>query len=417
MPVNARTEKTRPRIVLLMQYYDPEPVYKGQHFAECIGKLGYDVEVVTGFPNYPTGKIYPDFKLKLFEKSTCNGINITRLPLFPSHDSNRFSRVLNYVSFFFSALVYLVCFARKMNLLYVYHPPLTVGLAAVLSKYIRRTPVIVDIHDLWPDTLSATNMAPSKRIFRLVNSACNWMYERVDYIIVHSKGFKNILVSRGVSPEKISAVIGWGQEMHQMDQEYEVPKEMVSGPGLKVLFAGNIGPAQGLDTIIDAARLLKENNQSDLVTFYFLGSGLSLTSLIEKSSKYNLTNVKFLPRVTPIEVAKYLAAADCLLLHLRDTPLFSMTIPSKMQTYMIAGKPILLAGAGEVRQIIGLANAGVFATPDDPISVVKAAQKLAEMSSAERQRMGKSASKYYWDELSMSKGLEKFAAAFSKVKK
>ena len=136
----------RPRLIILTQFYDPEPAYKGQAFAEAIRDLGYDVEVVTGFPNYPSGKLYDGYRIYPMQRSTHNGIRITRLALYPSHGTSKIGRVANYLSFFLSAFLYLSWAARRADLVYVYSPPLTAGLAAAASKIIHRTPVVVDIH-------------------------------------------------------------------------------------------------------------------------------------------------------------------------------------------------------------------------------------------------------------------------------
>ena len=406
----------KPRIILLMQFYDPEPVYKGQAFAEAIAKAGYEVEVVTGFPNYPGGKVYDGYRMRPIHRSQENGVAITRLALYPSHDTSKVGRVLNYVSFMLSAFFYLTIFARRANLVYAYHPPLTVGLAAATARIFRRNPVVVDIHDLWPDTLPATGMILNPRILRAVEMACNWMYRRVQHIVLHSHGFREELLRRGVPAVKMTTVIGWTHEPTEPATRLTVPENMKDLRGLKVLYAGNVGPAQALDSVLDAAHMLQSQGQSETATFCILGSGLALDALKDKARSLGLENVVFLPRVPPTEVEAYLAAADVLLMQLRDTPLFALNVPSKTQAYMLAAKPILMGVRGEVEKLLIDAQAGVSVPPENPCAMADAVLSLAAMPADERDKLGENARAYYWRELCMENGMAKFIAVFDKTR-
>jgi colanic acid biosynthesis glycosyl transferase WcaI len=406
----------KPRIILLMQFYDPEPVYKGQAFAEAIAKAGYEVEVVTGFPNYPGGKIYDGYRIRPIQRSQENSVAITRLAIYPSHDKSKVGRVLNYVSFMLSAFFYLTIFARRADLVYAYHPPLTVGLAAAASRIFRRNPVVVDIHDLWPDTLSATGMISNLRILKVVEMTCNWMYRRVQHIVLHSHGFREEMLKRGVPSEKMTTVIGWTHEPAESAARLVVPENMKDLRGLKILYAGNVGPAQALDTVLDAAHMLQSRGQSETATFCILGLGLALDALKDKARSLGLENVVFLPRVPPSEVEGYLAAADVLLMHLRDTPLFALNMPSKAQAYMLAAKPILIGVRGEVEKLLIDAQAGVSVPPENPRAMADVVLSLAAMPLVERDKLGENARAYYWRELCMKKGMEKFISVFNNVR-
>ena len=172
------------RLLLLTQWFDPEPTFKGILFAKELNKLGFDVEVVTGFPNYPGGKVYKGYKIKIYQKEIIDGIKVIRLPLFPSHNKSKLGRVFNYVSFFISTTFYVIFFAKRPDFVYAYHPPLTVGLSAVLLKLIKKTPVLYDIQDMWPDTLKATKMVDSKLILNIISNLCIFIYKNVDHIVV-----------------------------------------------------------------------------------------------------------------------------------------------------------------------------------------------------------------------------------------
>lgn len=407
----------KPRIILVMQFYDPEPIYKGQRFAEAVAQAGYDVEVVTGFPNYPGGKVYDGYRIRPVQFSEINSIQITRVALFPSHDSSKIGRALNYLSFAFSAFVYLTFFARRANLVYVYSPPVTVGLAAALARIFRRFPLVVDIHDLWPDTLKSTGMLSSPLLLRTIDRACNWMYKQVQHIILHSEGFRDRLLERGVPREKMTAIIGWTDESAADQPPVTAPENLRSLPGLKLLYAGNIGPAQALDTVIEAANLLQQSGNAQVATFCFLGSGLSQEALAARAQELGLTNVAFLPRVSPSDVRAYLTNADALIVHLRDDPLFAITMPSKAQAYMLAGRPILMALHGEAAALIKTAQCGLTMPSEDPKALADAVQQLRTMSSDELSELGENARSYYWEHLCMEKGMARFAQIFEELRR
>ena len=414
---SVKANAQKPKIVLVMQFYDPEPVYKGQGFAEAIADAGYEVEVVTGFPNYPGGRVYDGYQIRPIRRSKENGIAITRLALYPSHNTSKVGRILNYITFMLSAFVYLTFFARRGQLVYAYHPPLTVGIAATVSGIIRRIPVVVDIHDLWPDTLPATGMINNPKILWLIERCCDWMYRNTRHIILHSDGFRDALIKRGVPAEKMTTVIGWTHEPKDPIQPVTIPADMSDLEGLKLLYAGNMGPAQGLESVLDAAHILEREGHRATATFCFLGSGLALDSLREKAEKLSLTNVIFLPRVKQPDVAAYLSASDVLLMHLRDTSLFSLNIPSKMQAYMLAGKPILMGVRGEAEKILRDAGAGISVPPENSRAIADAVISFSKMSSDERKKLGESAGKYYWSELCMEKGMTKFLSIFEKARR
>ena len=411
------SQPRKPRIILVMQFYDPEPIYKGQVFAESVARAGYDVEVVTGFPNYPGGKVYEGYRIRPIQRSEKNGIKITRLLLYPSHDGNKNGRILNYLSFAFSVFIYLAFVARRTDLVYAYSPPPTVGMAAALARLIRRFPVIVDIHDLWPDTLRLSGMLNNERALSLIDKACSLMYRGVQHIVLHSNGFREQLLERGVPPEKTTAIIGWTNELQAKQSSPLSPENMRNLRGLKVLYAGNIGAGQALETMIDAAKLMQSNCEEASATFCLLGSGVARDALVARAKKMGLSNVVFLPRVSPAEVGAYLAAADALLVHLRDDPLFEITMPSKAQAYMLAGRPILMGVRGEAGAMIETAKCGFTVPPENPRALAEAVRHLGAMSASERAVLGQNGRAYYLQHLSMEKGVGRLIALFDALRR
>ena len=157
------------KILLLTQWFDPEPTFKGLLFAKTLRDKGYDVEVLTGFPNYPGGKVYKGYKISLYQKEIIDGIIIHRVPLYPSHDGSALKRIFNYVSFSLSSILIGLIKTRNIDVIYSYHPPLTTALSAVILGFFKRIPFVVDIQDLWPDTLIATGMINNKKVLNVIN--------------------------------------------------------------------------------------------------------------------------------------------------------------------------------------------------------------------------------------------------------
>jgi colanic acid biosynthesis glycosyl transferase WcaI len=394
------------RILFLTQWFDPEPTFKGLLFAAALKDRGHEVEVVTGFPNYPGGKIYEGYKIRPLQRQKADGVEITRLALYPSHNSRALSRIANYLTFFFSAFIYLTFFARRADVVYVYHPPLTVGLAAALAKLIRRTPTVIDIQDMWPDTLAATGMVNAKWPLRVVGHVCQWVYTRMTHIVVLSPGFKRILIERGVPEKKISVIYNWADENAISSVASTRPPLMLDDGRFKLLFAGNMGLAQNLDVVIDAAKLV--SNENNNIDFCFLGQGLETERLKKRVADEQLSCVKFFPKVSMAKVGSYLTAADCLLVNLRPDPLFEITIPSKTQAYMSAGRPIIIAVAGDAAQLVERAGAGLCVTPGSAADLADAVLRLAALPRVHLERLGKNGAEFYDRELSLSIGTNAF---------
>ena len=398
------------RVLLLTQWFDPEPTFKGLVFARALVKQGFEVEVVTGFPNYPGGKIYPGFKLKLFQREFIDGVKITRLPLYPSHGQSGIGRVFNYVSFAAASLFYGVFFAKRPDVIYAYHPPLTVGIAASIIRFFRRVPVLYDIQDMWPDTLKATGMFSNDKLLGVVSKVCDWVYRHVDKLVVLSPGFKKVLIERGVPEDKIEVIYNWCAE-EQIIASAETPICFSDNARFRILFAGNMGKAQALDAVLDAAYTLQSRSRP--VEFIFLGGGIEVDALKRIAIEKSLTNVTFLPAVPMAEVGGYLKAADALLVHLKKDPLFKITIPSKTQAYMAVGRPLLMAVDGDAAELVKQSGCGVVVESENVDSLVSGVELLLNSSAEELALMSQKGHDFYRTHLSLDQGVLKFSKAFN----
>ena len=401
------------RILLITQWFDPEPTFKGILFAKELVSRGFEVEVITGFPNYPGGTLYDGYRVKFIQKEVIDGVLVTRVPLFPSHDKSKLGRVFNYLSFAFSSLIYGLFFSKRADVIYAYHPPLTVGISALIIKLFRRVPVVLDIQDMWPDTLKATGMISNSSLLGFVSKVCNLIYSGVTKIVVLSPGFKDLLIDRGVPENKIEIIYNWADEKVLRTTTNETPKELASIEGFKILFAGNVGQAQGLNVILDAALLLKDDVPK--LHFLVLGRGLQLDDLKRRAIDLNLDNVHFLAAVGMEEVGGFLGSADALLIHLNSDPLFEITIPSKTQAYMAVGKPLIMGVHGDAKNLVLMADCGVCIEPQNAVSLAEAAKRLASLSSADIQALGKNAASFYDKKLSVKVGVDAFAEIFQKI--
>ena len=401
------------RILLITQWFDPEPTFKGLLFARELVSRGFDVEVITGFPNYPGGSLYDGYRLKLVQKETIDGVLVTRVPLFPSHDESKFRRIINYLSFAFSSLFYGLIFAKRPDVIYAYNPPLTVGISATIIKLFRRVPIVLDIQDMWPDTLKATGMLNSPWVLGLVSKICNLIYSSVTKIVVLSPGFKKLLIDRGVPSSKIEIIYNWAEEKVLRNINDQASAELVGIDGFKVMFAGNIGKAQGLDVILDAALLLKV--EEPRAHFIILGRGLELNKLKRSAAAMNLDNVHFLPSVGMEKVGYFLNSADALLIHLNSNPLFEITIPGKTQAYMAVGKPIIMGVRGDASNLVSRADCGFCFEPENSAALVSAVKGLMYLAPAEREALGKNAENFYNKNLSVKVGVNLWVKVFDEA--
>ncbi len=407
------TAPRRTRVLLLTQWFDPEPTFKGLVFARELVRQGFEVEVVTGFPNYPGGKVYPGYRIRLLQREVIDGVHITRVPLYPNHDQSAIKRVLNYASFAASATIYGVFMARRADVMYAYHPPLTVGMAAALIKLCRRIPVVYDIQDMWPDTLRATGMLNNPKALNLVARVCRWVYRRMDHIVVLSPGFKRLLLERGVPESKLSVIYNWADEAALGAPVGKVPAAFPGADQFRILFAGNMGKAQALDTVLVAASLLQARGSR--VCWVMLGGGVEVARLKAEAAKRQLVNVVFLPAVPMAEVGAYLNAADALLVHLRKDPLFEITIPSKTQAYMTVGRPLLMAVDGDAADLVRQSGGGVVAESENGECLARAAEQLAAMPADALAAMGDKAQRFYRGHLALAEGVGKFGNIFIKI--
>ena len=208
-------------ILILSQYYNPEPVPKPTELAHELHLLGHKVSVVTGFPNYPSGELYPGYKLRFLQESTIEGIEVTRTYEFPYHGKNALGRIFNYVSFMISAPFSLLK-NRDFDVIYVWHPPLTIGIAAWLISVLTGTPFVYDVQDIWPESVVVSGLVNNKVLIKIIQIVEKFVYRKASLLFVVTNGARENLLGKGVRGEKVSVMPHWADEkLFGIDNEYE----------------------------------------------------------------------------------------------------------------------------------------------------------------------------------------------------
>lgn len=379
-------------IYLISQWYYPEPDGRVSALAEALALEGHNVVVVTAFPNYPQGKIYDGYYVKWRQWEEINGVRVLRLPIFPDHSRSTIKRILNYVSFFLSLIFLAPWFIKKPDVFWAYTP--FVILPTIFLKILFKTSYVLEITDVWPDTIYATGMLKKGMLTRLLNGIAHMGYKHASAITVQNIGFKTRLEERDVEKERLFVVENWADEEIFKPVEYniELSKKYNLQDKFIVMFAGNMGIAQGLDNIIESAKLCKDLTD---IHYVFVGDGACLQTTIQQVKDSELNNVSFVDRKPLNEMASYFSLANVLLVTLRDDPLFEITLPSKTQAYLACGKPIIIAKRGKDAKMLDEKGCALNCEPDNPKALADMVKQMFYMSLGERARMGENSLKLY----------------------
>ncbi|WP_276740018.1 glycosyltransferase family 4 protein [Victivallis vadensis] len=406
------------KILFIAHYFQPEPnFFFGLPFAQELSQRGHEVEVLTGFPNYPGGKLYPGYHQHWKMVEEMNGIRITRVPLYPSHDQSAIKRIISYSSLALTQALAGISYRFKADVAYVCQGPATIGLPAIVFKGLKGVPFVYQIQDLWPDSLSATGMFDSGLGMKLLHNWCKLVYRKAAHITVIAPGMKEKLLERGVPAEKVSVLFNWCDEQALLTPAHtdsDWLERLLPSDSFNILYAGNLGNAQALETVIQTAVMLQ---QEPGIRFVLVGNGIAKEKLQALAAQKQLRNVFFHPRVSAGEAGKLLQKSDVVLTHLRREPLFDITIPSKIQAYLAAGRPILAAAGRDAGDLVEKAGAGIKVTPENPEEMARAVLKFRRMGKEKLQEMGNRGREFYYRELSFSVGVSHFEQLFEQARR
>lgn len=398
------------RIAMISQWYDPEKgsaIMSGT-IARALTDRGHEVQVVTGFPNYPDGRLYPGYRVRPYQQEQLQGVTVHRAPLYVSHDLNPRRRATNYLSYAASASAIAVTRIGKVDATLVHSTPATVAIPAMALRALRRTPYVVHVQDLWPQTVTASGFLADgqhRRAESLLHRYCDAVYRHAASIAVTSPGMADLIAGRGVESRKISVIPNWADERHfrPVAPSAEIVSELGPFRPFTVMYAGAMGEVQALDVLIDAAAILREHRD---IGFLLVGGGVSEPSLKARASDAQLDNVRFIGHQPVERMAEILALGDAQIISLKNLPIFRSTLPSKIQATLAAGRPIIGALAGDAAAVIRDSGAGLTTTPGSAVELAEAILKAAAMPAEERRAWGDRGRGYYIDHLSQESGAQ-----------
>lgn len=379
-------------ILVVSQYFWPENFRINDLVGEW-QKRGHQVTVLTGIPNYPLGKVFDSYLQKPGVFSNFSGANILRVPMLPRGTGN-FRLIINYLSFVIGASLWGPWLLRKIDVdvIFVYEPsPVTVGLPALLFGKIKKVPTVFWVLDLWPETLAAIGALRAPRLLAWVGNLVKFIYNRCTLVLGQSRGFLEGIANYCDDKSKIRYFPNWAEDIF-LRENMQLASEVSEFKGFTVLFAGNIGDAQDIPTVIDAAERLKKNSN---IRWVMVGDGRKTEWLKSEILKRSLESCVLLPGRFSVErMPSFYAHADALLVSLKSNPIFSLTIPGKVQSYLMSGIPLLGMLDGEGAAVIHEANAGLTCRAGDSIGLVNAVLAMAEMTPEERKVLGLNGRKY-----------------------
>jgi len=378
-------------ILVIAQYFYPEQFRINDICTEWV-KRGYKVSVITGIPNYPQGKYYDGYGLFKKRKETYNEIEIIRIPLIP-RGNNAIMLALNYLSFVVSGFFWKAFTKLKADYVFIFEvSPMTQALPGVWYAKKRKIPCYLYVQDLWPDNIEIVAGISNKAILSLIGKMVDYIYKRCTKIFTTSKSFVEAIKERGINEEKLEYWPQYAEDFYiplEKNSIDEIPDDCI----FNIIFAGNIGNAQGLDILPKAAMLLKEKKAS--VRFNIVGDGRYKENLIEIVNKSNVADMfNFIPKQPANKIPRFMAACDASIICLTKSPLFSKTIPAKLQSYMACGIPIIASANGETCEVIKEAEAGVCSPSGDHKRLAEVIIELSNKSNEQLVQMGKNATNY-----------------------
>jgi glycosyltransferase involved in cell wall biosynthesis len=381
------------RILVVSQYFWPENFRINDLVKEWVQR-GHEVTVLTGVPNYPSGKVFEAYRSKPSDFAEHEGAKVVRVPLLP-RGTGALRLMSNYLSFVLSAGILAPWRLRGTPVDVIFVPqlsPVTVGLPAVWLAKIKRVPVVFWALDLWPETLAALGVVRSPRVLGWVGQMVSYIYNRCTLVLGQSRGFLGSISRYCDDKTKIRYFPSWAEDVFLNKTVQPATEVSVKAHDFTVVFAGNIGDAQDMPAVLDAAERLKNNAN---IRWIIVGDGRKSEWMKTEVARRGLGNKVLLPGRFPLErMPSFYAHADALLVSLKRDPVFSMTIPGKVQSYLMAGIPLLGMLDGEGASIIRDAQAGLTCDAGDGVALAEAVLTMAAMPPAERNLMGLNGRKY-----------------------
>ena len=383
------------RILIVSQYFWPEG-FRINDVVKSLVEKGIEVDVLTGKPNYPEGKIFSGYKFWGCSHESWCGTNIFRVPLLPRGKNSALQLALNYVSFILFGLICGPFLLRRRNydVVFVYGlSPILLAIPGIFIAWLKGKKLILWVQDLWPESLSATGYIKSTFLLRCVELVVRWIYRHADLLLVQSRAFAKVVSALAPGktvlyyPNSVDSSFARVPDFYHKQAEIEALET-----GFPIIFAGNVGAAQSVECIVEAASILQDIPQ---IRFVIFGNGSKWSWLNDQVVERGLSNIYLAGRF-PIEAMPvYLQKAEVLLVSLSDEPIFALTVPNKIQAYMASGRPIVASLNGEGARLVVESGAGISSPAEDPVALAKAILSLYQMTAEQRRQMGENGKIYY----------------------
>lgn len=375
------------KILVFSQYFYPEN-FRINALCQELVRRGHAVTVVTGYPQYPLGRLYDGYGFDIPYETSWNGVTIHRVKVHP-RGKGLAGMLRNTMDYVVEAEKWVKNCRERFDAVYVFEvSPVTVGLPAVAYKKKFHVPMFFNLQDLWPENVEEVLGIRFAPVTWCINRIVDRIYTASDKILCTSQGFTQNLRSRGVAPQKL---VYWPQFCPDVCLEGARRPEIYPEDTFNIVFAGNLGDAQGLDLMVEAAKALKGTP----IRWFLVGDGRARARLEQKVQSCGVTEeVTFVGRVDAWDADRYVHFADCAYLSFQDNRLFNMTLPAKLQTYLACGTPILAAAGGESAQLVGENGIGLVCPPRLE-ELVETARRAAAMTDDQRRAMSQAARAFY----------------------
>jgi glycosyltransferase involved in cell wall biosynthesis len=338
---------------------------------------GHEVTVVTGVPNHPTGSLFPGYRNRWFQEENVDGIRVLRTWMYLTPNKGFARRIANYVLFMLTAILASLR-AESPDVVVATSPQFFCGLAGMIVSRLKRRPFVLEVRDLWPDSIVQLGQLRSARLIRALEAVETVLYRSAAGIVVNTSAFREHIEARGVSPEWIELVYnGIDPELfHPREPDPELLAEHALEHAFVVTYVGTLGLAHGLHTILEAADLLRDVPR---IRFVLIGDGAEREHLEQEVRRRRLDNVKILGLRPRAEMPAWIASSDLLLVTLRDLPVFRTVIPSKLFEFLAQERPVVLAAPkGEIRSLVADVDAGLVIEPEQPEALAAAVTRAMD---------------------------------------
>ncbi len=396
------------KIGIVTQWWPPEPAsYIPNDLAHQLQARGHSVKVLTGFPNYPDGIVYPGYRQRWSDLSDDNGVAVRRVPLYASHDSSAVRRAANYLSFSASSSAAALLYFSDVDVVYTYLTPATAAAAATLLRALRNIPSVIHVQDLWPESVTGSAMMATGAAARvadgILHKIMRRLYRRSTSIAVIAPTMRDMVVARGANGDRVRVVLNWADEtlFRPVDATEGARREIGYRDRCTIMYAGTMGHLQNIEASVRAAAAV--GAAADLV---FIGSGIACEAAQNLAAGVGADNVRFLGRRPANEMAALYAAAQYQLVTLRDLPIFRGTIPSKLQAALSCGSPVVTSVPGDCSSLVERNKVGLACPPDDWRMLAEKFRQAAGVTRSDHAAMARRAKDTYEAEMSRRAGVE-----------